>query len=352
MARLLTFFVTIALASFSEAQDARIELAIRKKMDETEDLRNSQIQIIEAMANGRILSRNPIPASLYRVGGKPRFRFQTKEAKESAIAKANEKLRYITNVLILPELIMRDETRVGDFGRLPTMVNGDSDSLITYEIMQILDESNMLVIVSVPELVIERSQYVGELAQVQRIEKHHSVIMKTDTRGLRDGAQIEFNAFFQITGTTQYNTAIGGTRTVFVLEEIDVNPLIHRLQMERQSKQQLKFEKVGPEKERQPGDKAEQDQLERQMIMAHMEIHSVDDLFEEQESSEKPPVRREWTDVSGVFKLTATLVSSDGQTVLLRTTDGNTIEVSVTKLSLGDREYLSQQVVDLQILTD
>ena len=52
-----------------------------------------------------------------------------------------------------------------------------------------------------------------------------------------------------------------------------------------------------------------------------------------------PAVAREWTDDSGRFKVEADLVRVEGDAVVLRKADGNTVTVSLAKLGAADRRF-------------
>lgn len=40
---------------------------------------------------------------------------------------------------------------------------------------------------------------------------------------MTDGSKIKFGDFYKVTGTKQYDTVVGGSSTVFVIEQIDAD---------------------------------------------------------------------------------------------------------------------------------
>jgi len=285
MKPLLVLLAIVTLGSIATAQDARIESAIRQKMDEMEKERKSQSEVIEAMAKGKISPRLPKPADFKPTKNGPVFFFRTKEDRENAIATAKAKLE--SGHSLVPTLKIQNAMKVGDFGRL--------DSMAEYEIAQIIDEGNMRL--NVRNLTFRQARVdYGD---------SYNVWVKGNTKGLTDGTKIQIEDVFQVTGTKQYNTAIGGSKTVYVLEKVNVGPIIERLRKEREAEKQ-----------------------------------------EPREPKPTKPAEREWSDMSGLFKLTATFLSSDGESVSLRKSDGQTISVPVKRLSQADQDYVSEQSND------
>ena len=73
----------------------------------------------------------------------------------------------------------------------------------------------------------------------------------------------------------------------------------------------------------------------------------------EREASEKAagpaaPAMRTWHAAAGNFKVRATFVSLDSDTVTLKRADGRVIHVPLEKLSKADREYAKQQAKALE----
>jgi len=87
------------------------------------------------------------------------------------------------------------------------------DNNIELEITQIIDQANMITDIIIDKMCVD---YLG-----RSLEKRVSVWVKGfDTTGLVDGKRLKIdnNVLFKVAGTKTYDTAIGGTNTVFVLE--------------------------------------------------------------------------------------------------------------------------------------
>ena len=50
---------------------------------------------------------------------------------------------------------------------------------------------------------------------------------------------------------------------------------------------------------------------------------------------------RTWTDATGKFSVEAEFVSTDGEQVTLKKSDGSTITLPITKLSAADQEHVA-----------
>ena len=122
------------------------------------------------------------------------------------------------------------------------------------------------------------------------------------TNGVVDGDRHSgVAALLRVTGTRQYGTAIGGSRTVFVLEPfgLDVDPSESQPAERRRSRQRSTVRR---------------------------------------NQAEAP---RLWTDNTGRFQVTAVFVSLTGGNVKLRKSDGNEITLPLERLSREDRDWIS-----------
>ena len=122
------------------------------------------------------------------------------------------------------------------------------------------------------------------------------------TNGVVDGDRHSgVAALLRVTGTRQYGTAIGGSRTVFVLEPfgLDVDPSESQPAERRRSRQRGTVRR---------------------------------------NQAEAP---RLWTDNTGRFQVTAVFVSLTGGNVKLRKSDGNEITLPLERLSREDRDWIS-----------
>jgi hypothetical protein len=114
---------------------------------------------------------------------------------KKAVADAKQRLNRATDLLIgadtwEPRISLTD-LRVGDFGKLSA---GDG-FIPTFRVFQVLDAGNAL-------LMYDSEIYWAEM----------------DTSGLVDGRSITLTGIVECTRTRPYTTAIGGTKTVFVLK--------------------------------------------------------------------------------------------------------------------------------------
>jgi hypothetical protein len=159
-----------------------------------------------------------------------------------------------------------------------------------------------------PELVPNRVGDIGYVGRVEvkqiasptefhtYVEEKRVAIRGFDTSGIVNGSIVNVGMMF-VSGTETYNTAIGGTNTIFVLRKVPLEVLIKNLALPTVSIPAASQEKT---------------------------------LF------------RIWTDVTGKFKVEAKLLkeTDDMAKVVLEKRDGTAIEVPVTNLSAADQAHL------------
>jgi hypothetical protein len=225
------------------------------------------------------------------VGKSPKFAFRTKEDREQAIAEWERKT---TDEALAskaaPPLLIKNAMGVGDFGYLPDHVVDTEDGQRSWQfkVQQVVDERNMLV--KVTQYNHSRGAEVGDYL-IWVVGRYSDVV---------DGQSVTFPGVFIVSGTKQYTTAIGGSKTVYMLEKFDIAPIVERLKAEAAAKQ--------PEK-------------------------TETDVKQEW---------REWSDATGQFKLTARLISITDGKVKLEKKDGSVANVPVDKLSEADQKVVAQ----------
>lgn len=222
MAKLSVFLFLITLGAASAAQEARIDNAIRLKLGEIEKERDLQNRNIQAMEKGKISPGLPGRSHYKPSRSGTQFYFRTKDDRERAIVNARAELE--SGNSLAPVLVISNEMRIGDFGKLQPVTLQESGIIShSYEIAQIIDESNMLVAIDNLNLY---SRYKEQESRL--------IWLKSSTKGVVDGTRIKLDGVYQITGTKQYTTAIGSSKTVYVIEPIDFREALARLWNERQ----------------------------------------------------------------------------------------------------------------------
>ena len=143
-------------------------------------------------------------------------------AKREAIAEAQaavarleaEAGKFATDkVIALPNLLDEKEPRVGLLGKLVAT---------RIRVLQVLDKSSALLDM---DLLQPEEEAIGR-EPASTAERELSVRAEGfDTSTWVDGATIEIHGPVQLAKTTTYETALGGTRKVFVMEAVDMESL-------------------------------------------------------------------------------------------------------------------------------
>jgi hypothetical protein len=123
---------------------------------------------------------------------------------EDELKTIDEKLEDTTLANFEP-VILLDELEVGKIGKLeyPNYVVGTTPSVINANVLQIFSESDMLV------------RVFGQTIWITRYS----------TSGLVTDKSINLKGFFEIIGTKTYESALGGSNTVFVLKHLKIDDL-------------------------------------------------------------------------------------------------------------------------------
>jgi len=283
-------FLFLAVAGAARADDLKVEAILRARLQMIDQAKIDAQVILEAMQKGPIRPRQAEASAVGRVGKTVKFAFRTKEDREKAV---EEWIAKNTDEALAskaaPPLLISNAMDIGDFGYLPdhtVPLNGAENSW-QFKVQQVVDERNMLVKVTRFNHA-SRSEAGDYLVWV--VGKYSGVV---------DGQTVTFNEVFRVTGTKQYTTAIGGSKTVFMLERFDIAPIVERLKAEAVANKPANEKMAEPE-------------------------------------------FREWSDATGQFKLTARLISVTDGKVKLEKKDGSVANVPVDKLSEADQKMVAQ----------
>lgn len=167
--------------------------------------------------------------------------------------------------------------RGGDIGRIPGVA----------KVVQVIDETTMLANV----------YFLGETTVWLR---------GIDTAGVADGQELRIGnkIVFHVSGTKKYETALGASRTVHVVEPIDVPA---------------------------------------ELYVKYAEITGLKPAEQKKAPSIPAAGLREWTDASGSFSVKARFRGMANGKVSLRTEDGRDLEVPLGKLSGADQKFIQDR---------
>lgn len=181
----------------------------KKYLDKT--LKSKEKQLAAAK-KGKINRNSGNSGRSSRVGdrGVLRMEFKSKEARQEVVdeltanvEKLNEDIKSIDNrtTVVFPSLSAIMET--GDFG----VFFGKK-----IHILQIIDEKTMRAELRDPRIEVNRNIRV--------------MVKNFSTSGMVDDQTVDCDTVFEVTGTETYQTAVGGTQTVFVLKPLDLKPIL------------------------------------------------------------------------------------------------------------------------------
>jgi SLA1 homology domain 1, SHD1 len=179
----------------------------------------------------------------------------------------------------VPPFFSVKELEVGKVGRL-VRYGGD-------------DAGIPLPVILKDDPVAEVQQVIDQSHVLVQVEDVTIMIEGTDTSTIADGTQFQFTKAIHVTRTEQYKTVLGALRTVYVVEAVSDSQF---------------------------------DEIKRECIKRAPEGF---DYF-----------KREWTDVTGKFKIKAKLVKSNQKEITLKKEDGKEVTVPRSKMSSADRKWL------------
>ncbi len=119
-------------------------------------------------------------------------------------------------------------------------------------------------------------------------------LSKYPTKKLADGDDVILQGYVEVTGSKSYETVAGSTKTIWVLE----------------------------------------------FVHADREAELDREMEEKQEAKE----RRTWSDISGKHKIEAKFLGMKSNLVMLKTKDGTTKEIQLSKLSRTDQTWIRDEL--------
>ena len=181
----------------------------------------------------------------------------------------------------------------GDVGRL----------WYPFRVIQVVDDDNAIVEI----------QYEPYVAYARSVKE--TVWIKMSTKDMADDKKYSTNEYFKVTGTKKYDTAVGATKTVMMLEPTD-NP-------EEKEAAEAK-EKAASVAQKKAAERAEAEQK----LKAEKEKRAKEDT-------------RTWT--VGEEKYAAQFISRIANKVILKKQDGTAVKVTLEELSDADREWVANR---------
>lgn len=233
-AALLIVLLAAATLHADEYEDrfvAQMRTAIQEREGQREEL-ESHLKDLQA---GRINRRMQQREVVTEARGRKRYVWNSPEAKEKAIAEVQAKIsRLASESGMVPSLRYGSDLPIGMIGKLPVSEETQATTVLNdqlaftgtrlrtyqYSVRQVIDENNALV-------EWKRSTHLF----ANRAPGSSSVLvwLTGPTDGLIDGSQLGIGGgIYKVTGTRQYETAAGSSKTVFVLEPFDASKLIEK----------------------------------------------------------------------------------------------------------------------------
>lgn len=212
--------------------------------------------------------------------------------------------------------VPKDQSRIGDEGNWPSVGKVGQIYACRFKVVQVIDAENVL-----GEITLDERRKIVAITRSGPDAPRHadtvggptqSVVWFTmPTKGMVDDSNFNTEEIFTVTGTKQYETASGGTKTIFVLK-MRTQEEIHAEQQataqELQKKKNLAAKKRETEKEQRIKDNT-----------------------------------RTWTAASSGKTLRATFIGSIGDKVKLQKEDGTAITVALNQLSDEDQAWIKNR---------
>lgn len=223
LARALVVVLTISAVSVSLADEAeeRFVASVRAAIQEREAKRAELQEHLRELQAGRVNRAMRQREMVTEARGRKRYVWNSPEAKKKAVAEVQRQIEQLDSTKISgPDLSFGEGLAVGQIGRLPHS-SGTMSRLSTYQyqILQIIDDDNAL---------MSWVRNIHTSATSTERGGSRLVWLKTSTKGMADGQSIDAGGTYRVIGTTQYDTAGGTPKTVFVLKPVDVQPLIEK----------------------------------------------------------------------------------------------------------------------------
>jgi hypothetical protein len=248
-----------------------------------------------------------------RVLGEPdRLMTQRAKAQKDKVAVLEKQLADIKNGIIPIPRFPLDPV----YGFCPITWRVGDAGLVTCSVLvrQIIDENLMLV------------------------ECNNLFLIKAATKGLVDGKNFYVGGFWVVSGTMQYKTAIGGTNTVFVLEQVDLEWL------KAEAKKRMAPSTISKITETIEKEKAERQKAEADKKAADADRKAATEKAKaDRIAAEEKAKWRTWTDSTGQYKTEAEYGGVAGGKVKLIKKDGSTVRLPLEQLSTEDQQWIKNK---------
>jgi len=201
---------------------------------------------------------------------------------------------------------------------LGSMAVGDAGLIGVYNvrIRQIIDENQMLV------------QWSSD----------PPFLVKVPTKGLVDDRTFPLYGFFVVSGTRKYETVVGGTNTVFVLEQVDLEWL------RAEVKKRMPPSTISSIAEAIEKEKIQREKTEADRRAAEEKAEADKKAAETDRKAAIEEARwHTWTDSTGQYKTKALFGGMAGGEVRLIKRDGSTLRLPLEKLSEEDRQWIKNK---------
>jgi len=202
----------------------------------------------------------------------------------------------------------RGRLRIGDIGHIRSL-----------KVSQVVDDLN--VIGEVRWSADRRYKIEGpngaEFTKWERLEEL-VWIGNMSTEGMIDDASYAVPKVFEVTGTKRYPTALGGTKTVHLIEPVDMTPYVEEL------KKRLATVPVN--------------------VPAKALALKLTPVAKPKAKGPKESEYRTWTDASGKFSIEAALVDFRQSKAVFLKRDGTKVSVPSSKLCEKDRRWIRAEM--------
>jgi hypothetical protein len=220
-----TFLITCALlcqdidsAQSKPTNDDRAKLVIEATdalVAHLEEILPRLEKSLKAAKQGKVGQTSKIRITSSGSGNREKisYLFPSKEHKENTVTELAQNIKdnkdqvkqlKSRDQVVFPELTAN--SRVGDFGQFPNK---------SIPVIQIIERERLLCTLSRPT--------------IQSAKRATVMVYGVDTTGWIDGQAFDCELVFEITGTETYDTANGGSQTVFILKPIDTAPILELL---------------------------------------------------------------------------------------------------------------------------